>query len=160
LQREELGPLMSLFPGPYDSAISILEKVFQQQPSTRTGQLLCELYLRRGGGWAGGGPLARAGQQFGEAARGWLRGGTLGQGHRRVSFRFDRSAALAPLGRHEPAEAEVEAFRRDGLIRYHAAYRCACSYSVCVTAARQDAGLSADARDKLVERYTTRAFEL
>jgi tetratricopeptide (TPR) repeat protein len=67
---------------------------------------------------------------------------------------------LARMGTHARATAEVDALANDASAPKGDLYDAACVYSLSVAAARKDPKLSPAEREKLAERYASRAVEL
>jgi Flp pilus assembly protein TadD len=95
-----------------------------------------------------------------EAIHDWQRIVTLGEGQNNSELRSLRAVALAHLGDHARATAEVKSLQATGKEPAMSLYNFACVYALSLRAARQDPALSPAERDRLAEQYGAYAVEL
>jgi serine/threonine protein kinase len=95
-----------------------------------------------------------------EAARDWKRMIELSAGQPHINLRLYRPRALAHVGEHAQAAAEMETLLAEGKVQPVNLYDFGQMYAVSAAAATKDARLPADERKKRAEHYGTRAVEL
>jgi serine/threonine protein kinase len=76
-----------------------------------------------------------------------------------LSLKGEHACALARLGEHQRAGAELEALLAERPERSEVYYHAACTYALCSKAARQDEKWSASRREAAEEEYAARAVE-
>jgi hypothetical protein len=84
----------------------------------------------------------------------------ISEGQSHISMRLFRPSPLARLGEHVKAAAEIEALVADGHTQGQNLYTFAYVLSVCSAAAAKDERLAPAERERLVEKYGSRAVEL
>jgi hypothetical protein len=95
-----------------------------------------------------------------EARKDWERRAELGDGQSHIDLRLGRAMALAQLGQHIPAVAEIETMLASGQEPQQASYNFACVYALSVAAAERDQQLSPSDRKQLIEQYGQKAVNL
>ena len=95
-----------------------------------------------------------------EAVHDWKRMVDLGEGQKRAELRVNRAMALAQLGDHARATAEVEDMLKGGSVPFYSHYNFVCVFSLSVRAVRDDAALFQAQRDELAKKYGAEAVKL
>lgn len=135
-------------------AIRILEPALKQDPRDLYARLyLFDAHLGRGLA------LVRLGRHE-EAAKDWRESIVLSAGQSHINMRLYRPPALARVGDHAQAAAEVETLLADGHVQGSNLYTFAYVYSICSAAAVNDARLVPAEREKLADEYGRHAVEL
>jgi tetratricopeptide (TPR) repeat protein len=138
----------------YARNIRTLEALLQTEPrSTAAREFLTNTYDHRAALFLRGGQLA-------DAARDWRRIVELSEGQSHLMVRVQRAAALARLGEHARAVAEIEQMLARGQEPPFALYNFACVYSLSSAAAAGDERLESAEREKQAGQYAARAVAL
>jgi tetratricopeptide (TPR) repeat protein len=95
-----------------------------------------------------------------DAARDWARIVEISEGQSHIVMRQWRPPALARIGDHVRATAEVEALLGDAQANGNLLYQFAYTHALAVAAVSHDDRLSPAERDSLAERYGARAVDL
>jgi tetratricopeptide (TPR) repeat protein len=135
-------------------AIRTVQPVLEQDPRDVTARMcLFDTFMGRGQA------LLRLGRRE-EAAKDWRRMIELSAGQHHINMRLFRPPPLARLGEHAQAAAEVETLLAEGRVQALNLYTFAYVYSLCSSAAANDARLPPAERGKLADKYGARAVEL
>jgi tetratricopeptide (TPR) repeat protein len=138
----------------YDEAIRILTAVLQRESrQAQTRESLCNAYQGRAK------TLAYL-QRHGEALNDWDRALKLDPDRKRPWLRTGRALAMAHLGDHVRATAEIKDVTAWPAALVNELCDAARVYALCIPAVHQDAALSSAEREILTEQYGKRAFEL
>jgi serine/threonine protein kinase len=135
-------------------AIRTVEPVLQQDPrDVRARMCLFDTFMGRGQA------LLQLGRRE-EAVKDWRRMIELSAGQPHINMRLYRPSPLAHLGEHIQATAEIETLLAEGHAQPLNLYIFSYVYARCSATAATDARLPPAEREKLADKYGSRAVEL
>jgi tetratricopeptide (TPR) repeat protein len=138
----------------YTRAVQLLESVLDREPQSIDAKVWLSWRLMERAE-----TLIRL-DRIAEARKDWERRAELGDGQSHIDLRLGRAMALAQLGQHIPAVAEIETMLASGQEPQQASYNFACVYALSVAAAERDQQLSPSDRKQLIEQYGQKAVNL